>query len=54
MSKSRYQYNERQMQEALSAVRDGMSKRAAAKLFDVPRTTLNDKVAGKTPETSQY
>ena len=28
-----------------------MSKRAAAKLFDVPRTTLNDKVAGKTPET---
>ena len=51
MSKSRYQYEEVQMQAALPAVRDGMSKRAAAKQYNVPRTTINDKIAWKTPET---
>lgn len=38
------------MQEAISAVRNGMSKRAAAAKFNIPRTTLNDKISGKTPE----
>lgn len=46
----RYQYAEAKMQDAIKAVREGMSKRAAAKQYEVPRTTLNDKMLGKTPE----
>ena len=35
------------MQDALAAVRGGMSKRSAANLYNVPRTTINNKIAGK-------
>ena len=38
------------MQESIAAVRDRMSNCSAAKLYYVPKTTLNDKIAGKTPK----
>lgn len=47
---SRFQYEEKSMEDAINAVHDGMSKRAAAAKYGIPRTTLNDKIAGKTPE----
>ena len=38
------------MQETIAEVRDGMSNCSAAKLYYVPRTTLNDKIAEKPPK----
>ena len=51
MPNIRYQYDDDNMQKAIQAVRDGSSKRSAAQQYDVPRTTLNDKIAGRTPES---
>ena len=39
------------MIHALEAVEGGMSKRAASIKYNVPRTTLIDKIAGRTPRT---
>ena len=48
MSKvKKYQYDSLKRDDAIQAVRDGMSKNATAKLYGVPRTTLNDKISGK-------
>ena len=45
----RYKYDESSMQAAIESVRGGMSKKAAAAVHDVPRSTLGDKILGKTP-----
>ena len=42
-------YTEEQMLAAVSAVRGGMSKTKAAAEFKVPKTTLLNKLAGRTP-----
>ena len=51
--KKRCQYTGESMSLALHAVREGMSKKKAAKLYGVPRTTLLDKLAGRVPEVSR-
>ncbi|KAL4223404.1 hypothetical protein ACF0H5_016875 [Mactra antiquata] len=48
--KKRVQYKPEQMAIAISAVKAGMVKKAAAKLYQVPKTTLLDKVSGRVPE----
>ena len=49
--KKRLQYRPEQMAMAMHMVRSGtMSKKAAAKTYGVPRTTLLDKLAGRVPE----
>ena len=46
------QYSKESMAAAIDAVRSGrMRKSQAATFFGVPRTTLLDKLAGRTPET---
>ena len=46
----KFNYNHEAMQNALDAVeKGGMSKRKASKCFGVPRTTLSDKLSGRTP-----
>ena len=41
------------MELALRQVREGMSQKRAAKLYGVPRTTLNDKIRGVAPEVGK-
>lgn len=43
------QWSETSMQEAITAVRNGMRVRRAAKVFVVPRTTLKYKLDGRSP-----
>jgi len=40
------------VQLALKAVHDGMSENKASQTFNVPRTTLRNKLSGKSPEES--
>jgi len=48
--KPKFRYDDNQMVDAIAAVTNGdMSKKAAAKQFGVPRSTLQDKIAGRTP-----
>ena len=48
--KKRLKYTEKQMMDALDAVENqGLSKTSAAKIFNVPKTTLLDKLSGKAP-----
>lgn len=42
-------YSEEDMKRAIEAVNNGSSIKGSAKIFNVPRTTLADKVHGKTP-----
>lgn len=42
-------YTEDQMTRAFESVKNGMSKKAAAKRFNVPKSTLSNKVSGRTP-----
>ena len=49
----RKQYPPEKMQAALAAVRNGMSKKRASIVFQVPRTTLLDKLAGRVPEKAR-
>ncbi|KAJ4437777.1 hypothetical protein ANN_13715 [Periplaneta americana] len=44
------QYPEEKMTEAVAAVRNGMSKKEAARTFAVPRSTLIRKLSGTIPE----
>ncbi|KAJ8939546.1 hypothetical protein NQ318_011330 [Aromia moschata] len=44
-------YDEIQLKHALLAVRNGMNVATASKTFNVPRTTLRHKVAGRAHET---
>ena len=47
-------YSVKSMESALRELREGhMSCKAAAKAFGVPRTTLRDKLAGRSPEERQ-
>lgn len=49
--KKRVNYGPEQMAKAISTVRSGaMSRKLAAKTFQIPRTTLIDKLAGRVPE----
>ena len=53
LSKKRpkFQYSEEAMRNAITAVEEGrMSKRAASITYNVPRTTLLDKLTGRTPK----
>ena len=43
------QYDDKRMQEAIRAVEGGMPKKTAARTFGVPRSTLADKINGKSP-----
>ena len=45
----KFAYKEEDMEKAIAAVEGGMSKRCASKTFGVPRTTLMDKLVGRTP-----
>ena len=50
MSSTRLNYTEEAMALAIAACQnENLSKRAAAKRYKVPRTTLADKLAGRTP-----
>ena len=50
-----YSYDAKQMESALNAVRhENQSIRNAAKIFNVPRTTLNDKILGKTSDGRKH
>ena len=50
-----YNYKAEQMEKALNAVRnEQQSIRKAAQIFNVPRTTLNDKVLGKTSDGRKH
>ncbi|XP_035690542.1 tigger transposable element-derived protein 6-like [Branchiostoma floridae] len=42
-------YSDAQMQEAISAVKEGLTPNKASKLFKVPRKTLTDKLKGSHP-----
>jgi transposase len=53
MSRSKYKdkYDDKEMEAALKAVREeGMRPWTVSKRFGVPRTTLLDRVAGRTPD----
>lgn len=41
-------YTEENLRKAVAAINNGMSKRSAARIFKVPRSTLFDKIAGRT------
>lgn len=46
-----FSYSEENLKLALQSVREEkMSIRTAAKHFSVPRTTLQDRISGKTPD----
>lgn len=46
---ARFRYTEEDMENALRAIDTGCSVLKAAKTFNVPRTTLSDKIKGKSP-----
>ena len=48
-SRKLFKYSEKQMEDALNAIANGMSKREAARNFNVPRTTLLEKFTGRSP-----
>ncbi|XP_033731184.1 LOW QUALITY PROTEIN: uncharacterized protein LOC117320803 [Pecten maximus] len=49
--KKRVQYSTENMAAAINVVRSGsMSKKQASRVYQVPRTTLNDKLSGRVPE----
>jgi hypothetical protein len=48
----RFMYSPSKVQQALKAVHDGMSENKASQTFNVPRTTLRNKLSGKSPEVS--
>lgn len=48
------QYDHSRMSDALAAVQGGLSIRKVAKQFQIPRSTLSDRVTGKRPETLQF
>lgn len=50
MDKGDRKYDETQLKDAISAVKDGMPVATASKTFGVPRTTLRHKLAGRAPE----
>jgi len=50
-AKRRRQYCQGRLAEAIAAVQSGMTQRAAAREFRVPRGTLQDKVRGKHRKT---
>ena len=49
-----FNYNNEAMEKAIEAVEErGMSKRRASIIFGVPRSTLCDKLAHRTPRSRQ-
>lgn len=45
-----FSYSEEALNNAINAVElEGMSKREASRVYNVPRTTLRDKVANRVP-----
>lgn len=44
-----FQYSEERMETAIAACRNGMPFSTAAKMYEVPRSTLKNKVKGRTP-----
>lgn len=47
-----FQYSPLKVSRALDAVRDGMKVAKAAITFNVPRSTLRNKLSGRAPESS--
>lgn len=45
-------YHENDVKEALTKIRNGMKILQASKLYNIPRTTLRNKLQGRAPETS--
>ena len=45
-------YSEGDVKNSLQAIRDGTPIATASKLYNVPRTTLRNKLHGRAPETS--
>jgi len=43
----RKNYTKQQLDDALVAIKEGMSQRRASITFDIPRSTLSDRVSGK-------
>ena len=52
-SRSKKKYSQEAMDKAIEAVHWGLSRGKAAKKFNVPSSTLADKVAGRTPIKSR-
>ncbi|XP_033760780.1 jerky protein homolog-like [Pecten maximus] len=50
VKKKRIQYSPENMALAIEAVRNGMAKNRASKVYSVPKTTLLDKLANRVPE----
>lgn len=48
----RFMYSPSKVKQALKAIHDGMSENKVSKTFNVPRTTLRNKLSGKSPEES--
>lgn len=44
-----FQYSQETMEASVAACRNGMPFSTAAKMYEVPRNTLKNKVLGKTP-----
>jgi hypothetical protein len=51
--RSIYGYSENDMTEALIHIRAGMAMREASRLFSVPRSTLQDRLSGRRPESAR-
>lgn len=46
-----FEYSELDLKKALEMIKNGTPVATASKLCNVPRTTLRNKISGKTPET---
>jgi len=47
MPPKRKNYTDQQVADALEAVKGGMSQHKAAKTYNIPRTTIRDRLSGK-------
>ncbi|XP_072380741.1 uncharacterized protein [Diabrotica undecimpunctata] len=47
-----FQYEPQQVKNALEAIRGGMKVSTACNLYEVPRSTIRNKLSGRAPETS--
>lgn len=54
MSKARFQYSPAKVNQALNAISEGMPVAKASRTFAIPRTTLRNKISGKSLRESKH